>query len=69
MVKEGLDMYMAGEAWERAREIAKNIAPRCVIVDMSRERWRRVCICSYVQYVEQGYVEYLREQNRPDEVR
>ena len=29
MVKEGLDMFMAGEAWEKARDIAKNIAPRC----------------------------------------
>ncbi|KAL5460471.1 hypothetical protein EMCRGX_G033922 [Ephydatia muelleri] len=28
MVKEGLDMLMAGEAWDRAREIAQNIAPR-----------------------------------------
>ena len=28
MVKEGLDMYMAGEAWDKAREIARNIAPR-----------------------------------------
>ena len=27
-VKEGLDMYMAGEAWDKAREIARNIAPR-----------------------------------------
>ena len=44
MVKEGLDMYMAGEAWERAREIAKNIAPRCVIVDMSRERDGDMCV-------------------------
>jgi intraflagellar transport protein 172 len=50
MVKEGLDMYMAGEAWDKAREIARNIAPR------------------YVEYVEQAYVEYLREQNRPDEM-
>ena len=24
--------------------------------------------CRYEQYVEQAYVEYLKEQNRPDEV-
>ena len=28
MVKEALDMFMAGEAWEKARDIARNIAPR-----------------------------------------
>ena len=28
MAKEGLDMFMAGEAWDKAREIARNIAPR-----------------------------------------
>ena len=25
-------------------------------------------LCRYVEYVEQAYVDYLREQNRPDEV-
>ena len=30
MVKEALDMFMAGEAWEKARDIARNIAPRCM---------------------------------------
>ena len=25
-------------------------------------------LCRYEQYVEQAYVEYLKEQNRPDEV-
>ena len=34
MVKEGLDMYMAGESWDKARDIARNIAPRQV-----REMW------------------------------
>ena len=29
LVKESLDMFMAGEAWDKAREIARNIAPRC----------------------------------------
>lgn len=28
MVKEALDMFMVGEAWEKARNIARNIAPR-----------------------------------------
>lgn len=28
MVKEALDMFMTGEAWEKARDIARNIAPR-----------------------------------------
>ena len=28
MVKEALDMFMAGEAWEKAQDIARNIAPR-----------------------------------------
>lgn len=28
MVKEALDMFMSGEAWDRARDIARNIAPR-----------------------------------------
>ena len=27
-VKEALDLFMAGEAWSRARDIAKNVAPR-----------------------------------------
>ena len=50
MVKEGLDMLMAGEAWEKARNIARNVAPR------------------YEQYVENLYVDYLKQTNRPDEV-
>ncbi len=28
MVKEALDMFMSGEAWDRARDVAKNIAPK-----------------------------------------
>ena len=28
MMREALDMYMAGEAWERARELARTEAPR-----------------------------------------
>ena len=28
LLKEALDMFMAGEAWDRARDIARNIAPR-----------------------------------------
>lgn len=28
MMKEALDMFMSGEAWDRARDIAKNVAPR-----------------------------------------
>ena len=28
-----------------------------------------LCMCRYEQYVEEAYVEYLRERNRPDEVR
>lgn len=28
MVKEALDMFMSGEAWDRARDIARNVAPR-----------------------------------------
>lgn len=31
MVKEALDMFMSGEAWEKARDIARNIAPKYVI--------------------------------------
>ena len=50
MVKEGLDMFMAGESWEKARNIARNVAPR------------------YEQYVEDAYVDYLKQTNRPDEV-
>ena len=50
MVKEALDMFMAGEAWEKARDIARNIAPR------------------YEQYVDDAYVEYLKQENRPDEM-
>lgn len=51
MVKEGLDMLMAGEAWDKARAIARSIAPR------------------YEQYVEDAYIDYLKQTNRPDEVR
>lgn len=28
MVKEALDMFMSGEAWDKARDISRNIAPR-----------------------------------------
>lgn len=28
MVKEALDMLMAGESWEKARHISKNVHPR-----------------------------------------
>ena len=31
MAKEALDMFMAGESWDKARQIAKNVAPRCVL--------------------------------------
>ncbi len=27
-IKEALDYFMAGEGWARARDIAKNVAPR-----------------------------------------
>ena len=50
MVKEGLDMLMSGEAWDKARGIAKSLAPR------------------YEKYVEDAYVDYLKQTNRPDEV-
>lgn len=32
MVKEALDMFMSGEAWDRARDIARNVAPRYIIM-------------------------------------
>ena len=50
MVKDGLDMLMAGEAWDKARAIARSVAPR------------------YEQYVEDAYVDYLKQTNRPDEM-
>ena len=50
MIKEGVDMLMAGEEWDKARHIAKNIAPK------------------YQQYIEDSYVKYLRDRNRPEEV-
>lgn len=28
MMKEALDMFMSGEAWDRARDISKTVAPR-----------------------------------------
>ena len=30
-IKEALDYFMAGEGWTRARDIAKNVAPRCIV--------------------------------------
>ena len=47
-------MFMAGEAWEKARDIARNIA--------------RNIAPRYEQYVEDAYVEYLKLENRPDEI-
>ena len=38
-VKESLDMFMSGETWDRAQDIAKNIAPRCV--------WCSHALCLY----------------------
>ena len=29
-IKEALDMYMSAAAWDKARDIARNIAPRYV---------------------------------------
>ena len=51
MMKEALDMFMAGNYWDKARHIATNIAPR------------------YEQYVEDAYVDYLKEHNKTEEVR
>ena len=51
MMKEALDMFMAGNYWDKARHIATNIAPR------------------YEQYVEDAYVEYLKQHNKTEEVR
>ena len=45
MVKEALDMFMAGEAWEKARDIARNIA--------------RNIAPRYEQYVEDAYVDIV----------
>ena len=28
MIKEGIDMFISGEEWEKARHVAKTIAPR-----------------------------------------
>ena len=50
MIKEGVDMLMAGEEWDKARHVAKNIAPK------------------YQQYIEDSYVKYLKDRNRPEEV-
>lgn len=51
MMKEALDMFMAGDYWDKARHIATNIAPR------------------YEQYVEDAYVDYLKQHNKTEEVR
>lgn len=51
MMKEALDMFMAGDYWDKARHIATNIAPR------------------YEQYVEDSYVDYLKQHNKTEEVR
>ena len=51
MMKEALDMFMAGNYWDKARHIATNIAPR------------------YEQYVENAYVDYLKQHNKTEEVR
>ena len=51
MMKEALDMFMAGDYWDKARHIATNIAPQ------------------YEQYVEDAYVDYLKQHNKTEEVR
>lgn len=73
MMKEALDMYMAGEAWEKARETARNVAPRYGHTYLHACCECRLIVTSflhhrYEQYVEEAYVDYLRHQNRPDEV-
>ena len=50
MMKEALDMFMAGDYWDKARHIATNIAPH------------------YEQYVEDAYVDYLKQHNKTEEV-
>jgi intraflagellar transport protein 172 len=51
MIKEGIDMFIVGEEWDKARHVAKNIAPK------------------FAQYIEDAYIEYLKERNRPDEMK
>ena len=34
MIKEALDMFMMAEEWDRARHIARNVAPRWAINSM-----------------------------------
>lgn len=43
LMKEALDMYMAGEAWDRAREMARNVAPRYALACMRWECMRTDC--------------------------
>ncbi|XP_019854623.1 PREDICTED: intraflagellar transport protein 172 homolog isoform X2 [Amphimedon queenslandica] len=50
MIKEGIDMFISGEEWEKARHVAKTIAPR------------------FEQYVEEAYIDFLKERNRPEEM-
>ena len=46
MVKEALDMFMSGEAWDRARDIARNIAPRYVVCLVTHVH---ACTCTCMQ--------------------
>lgn len=55
-----------GEAWDKARHIAKNVAPRSVL-----SSHLQTCVNFFIrfeQYVEDAYVEYLREKNNTEEV-
>ena len=79
MVKEGLDMMMLGEQWDKARHIAKDIAPRWgnkvhrrQLQYIHGKPWSFTQVYadplhSYEQYVEDAYIDFLKEKNRPTE--
>ena len=66
MIKEGIDMFITGEEWEKARHVAQNIAPRYLCI------YHKITMISlhyrFEQYVEQAYIEFLKQKNRPEEV-
>ena len=66
MIKEGIDMFITGEEWDKARHVTQNIAPRYLgiycKINMISLYYR------FEQYVEQAYIEFLKQKNRPEEV-
>ena len=68
MIKEGIDMFITGEEWEKARHmhVAQNITPKYLGI------YHNINMISFYyrfeQYVEQADIEFLKQKNTTEQI-